>query len=316
MKSFLRNTKLPVIGSPMFIVSNPKLVVEQCKSGIIGSFPALNARNKNNESSLDTWLCEIKSELCNESHPMFAVNQIVHSSNDRLYYDMDVIVKHEVPIVITSLGAKKEINDAVHSYGGIVLHDVTTNTFAKKAVSKGADGLIAVASGAGGHAGQQSPFALIQEIREWFDGPLALSGSISTGKNVLATIAMGADCAYIGSPFIATTEANAPSEYKTMIVQCSRENIVNTDVFTGIHGNYLGPSIENAGINIKELQVHSEKSQAKNVFHSKNEKPKTWSTIWGCGQGISSVKKVVTTRELVNTLKCEYDEMLGIMKKL
>jgi nitronate monooxygenase len=239
------NLSIPVIGSPLFLVSGPELVIAQCKAGIIGSFPALNAIGDNNESKLDDWLYEINEKLygCNNNIPSFAVNQIVHSSNNRLMSDMDVIVKHKVPIVITSLGAKKEINDAVHSYGGIVLHDVTTNEFAKKAISKGADGLIAVASGAGGHAGTQSPFALVQEIRDWFDGPLILSGAISTGKSIAAAITMGADYAYIGSPFIATTEANASIDYKNMIVKSNANDIVNTDFFTGIPGNYLKESV-------------------------------------------------------------------------
>jgi len=304
-----KHLKLPVVAAPMFIVSNPKLVIEQCKAGIIGSFPALNARGDNNESKLDDWLYEINEKLygCNNNIPSFAVNQIVHSSNNRLMSDMDVIVKHKVPIVITSLGAKKEINDAVHSYGGIVLHDVTTNEFAKKAISKGADGLIAVASGAGGHAGTQSPFALVQEIREWFDGPLILSGAISTGKSIAAAITMGADYAYIGSPFIATTEANASIDYKNMIVKSNANDIVNTDFFTGIPGNYLKESIVNAGLDIKNLQSGSDLEKSSDVFNSDNKKPKAWSSIWGCGQGISPINKIVDTSEFINTLTTEYD---------
>ncbi len=241
----LRHVKAPIIAAPMFIVSTPKMVVNQCKAGIIGSFPALNARNEKKESTLNDWLVNIKNSLDNDDIecPLYAVNQIVHKSNDRLMEDMETIVRHEVPIVITSLGAKEEINEAVHSYGGVVLHDVTNNKHAKKAYEKGADGLIAVAAGAGGHAGSLSPFALIQEIREWFDGPLALSGAISNGKSVAAAVTMGADFAYIGSPFIATTDANASDEYKKMVIDSTSEDIVNTNMFTGIHGNYLGKSI-------------------------------------------------------------------------
>ena len=318
----LKHTRAPIIAAPMFIVSTPDLVVNQCKSGIIGSFPALNARNEKRESILDNWLIDIKKRLeRNEQHynnccPLYAVNQIVHKSNDRLMQDMDTIIRHEVPIVITSLGANEEINDAVHSYGGIVLHDVTNNKHAKKAYEKGADGLIAVAAGAGGHAGSLSPFALIQEIREWFDGPLALSGAISSGRSVAAAITMGADFAYIGSPFIATNEANTSDDYKNMILDSSSENIVNTNVFTGINGNYLSKSIENAGIKISDI-IGNKPLKSKNnkkLFSSENKKPKAWSNIYGCGQGISNVKCVQNTMFLANRIINEYNEIMESKK--
>ncbi|HET8746266.1 MAG TPA: nitronate monooxygenase family protein, partial [Ramlibacter sp.] len=253
----LRNLPLPVIASPMFIVSNPKLVIEQCKAGVVGSMPALNARPA---SQLDEWLHEIEETLAayNRAHPdapaaPYAINQIVHKSNDRLEHDMEVVVRRKVPIVITSLGARTDVNDAVHSYGGVVLHDIINNTFARKAIEKGADGLIAVAAGAGGHAGVKSPFALIQEIRQWFDGPVALSGSIATGGAVLAAQAMGADFAYIGSAFIATHEARAAEAYKQMVVECTSDDIVYSNLFTGVHGNYLKPSIRAAGLDPENL---------------------------------------------------------------
>ena len=290
LNTLARHTKIPVIGAPMFIVSNPKLVVEQCVSGIIGSFPALNARGENGTSTLDEWLYSIKTELdfiqsiYKEKIPPFAVNQIVHHSNTRLMSDMETIVKHRVPIVITSLGAKKEINDAVHSYGGFVFHDVTTNTFAKKAIEKGADGLIAVAAGAGGHAGMQSPFALVEEIRQWYNGPLVLSGSISSGKGIAAALKMGANMAYIGSPFIATKEANASIEYKSMIINSSAEDIYNTDYFTGIRGNYLKPSIINSGINIDTLEINSSKKQFSRIQQCQSvvKYLGMWSRYWKC----------------------------------
>jgi len=251
--------RIPVIGSPLFIISNPDLVIAQCKAGIVGSFPALNARP---EPVLDEWLQRINDELDrhNQENPdnpaaPYAVNQIVHGSNARLEYDMEMCVKHKAPIVITSLGAKEWVNEAVHSYGGITLHDIINNRFAKKAVEKGADGLIAVASGAGGHAGTQSPFALIQEIREWFDGPLILSGAIATGDAVLAAQAMGADLGYIGSAFIATDEANAEEGYKQAIVDCGADDIIYSNLFTGVHGNYLRPSVVNAGLDPDNLPV-------------------------------------------------------------
>uniref|UniRef100_A0A6C0KYN7 Uncharacterized protein n=1 Tax=viral metagenome TaxID=1070528 RepID=A0A6C0KYN7_9ZZZZ len=314
----LKHMAAPIIAAPMFIVSNIDLVVNQCKSGIIGSFPALNARNEKKESNLDYWLNEIKRKLERATHhydsccPLYAVNQIVHKSNDRLMHDMEIIVKHEVPIVITSLGANEEINNAVHSYGGIVLHDVTNNKHAQKAYQKGADGLIAVACGAGGHAGELSPFALVQEIREWFNGPLALSGAISSGRSVAAAITMGADFAYIGSPFIATSDANACDDYKRMVIDSSSEDIVNTNLFTGINGNYLSKSIENAGIKISDMkQNKSLKTQnSKKIFSSKNEKPKAWSNIYGCGQGISNVKYVQNTMSLANRIINEYNDIV------
>src|SRR3954465_16051503 len=247
----LRNLQLPVIGSPLFIVSNPKLVIEQCKAGIVGSMPALNARPA---SQLDEWLHQITETLAayNRAHPdapaaPFAINQIVHRSNDRLEHDMEMVVKYKVPVIITSLGARTDVNDAIHGYGGVVLHDIINNFFARKAIEKGADGLIAVAAGAGGHAGVKSPFALIQEIRAWFDGPIALSGSIATGGAVLAAQAMGADFAYIGSAFIATTEARASDAYKQAIVEGTSDDIVYSSLFTGVHGNYLKPSIRRGG---------------------------------------------------------------------
>ena len=314
----LKHMRAPIIAAPMFIVSTPELVINQCKSGIIGSFPALNARNEKKESNLDNWLKDIKRRLeRNEQYydsycPLYAVNQIVHKSNDRLMQDMETIVKHEVPIVITSLGVNEEINNAVHSYGGIVLHDVTNNKHAKKAYEKGVDGLIAVAAGAGGHAGSLSPFALIQEIREWFDGPLALSGAISSGRSVASAITMGADFAYIGSSFIATHEANASDDYKKMIIDSSSEDIVNTNVFTGINGNYLSKSIENAGIKISDVIAPATgvSKNNRNVFSSENKKPKAWSNIYGCGQGISNVKYVQKTMFLVNRIINEYNEIM------
>ncbi len=301
--------RLPVVCSPLFIISNPDLVIAQCKAGVVGSFPALNARPA---ELLDEWLVRIKAELAehdrqNPGRPSapFAVNQIVHKSNDRLDHDIEACVRHKVPIVITSLGARREVNDAIHSYGGVVLHDVIDNNFAKKAIDKGADGLIAVAAGAGGHAGFQSPFALVQEIRAWFDGPLLLSGSIANGGAILAAQAMGADLAYIGSAFIATKEANAVEEYKQMIVASGGDDIVYTNLFTGVHGNYLKPSIVAAGLDPENLPVSD---PSKMNFGSDREKPKAWKTIWGCGQGIAAVKSVGTAGELVARLKREYNE--------
>jgi len=298
--------RLPAVGSPLFIVSNPDLVIAQCKAGIVGSFPALNARPK---ELLEQWLQRITAELAehDRTHPQtpaapFAVNQIVHRSNDRLEDDLALCVKYKVPIVITSLGARTDLNDAVHSYGGITLHDVINNRFARKAIEKGADGLIAVAAGAGGHAGVQSPIALIQEIREWFDGPLLLSGAIATGRGILAAQAMGADLAYIGSAFIATREANAVDAYKRMIVECGADDIVYTNLFTGVHGNYLKPSIANAGLDPDHLP---ESDPSKMNFGS-DRSVKAWKEIWGCGQGIGAVKAVVGAAELVERLAREY----------
>lgn len=297
---------LPAVAAPLFIISHPPLVIEQCKAGVVGSFPALNARPA---EQLDEWLAEINETLdhynaANPDRPAapFAVNQIVHRSNDRLDHDLEMCVKYKVPIVITSLGARPELNDAIHSYGGIVLHDIINNRFAHKAIEKGADGLIAVAAGAGGHAGTVSPFALVQEIREWFDGPLLLSGSIARGDSVLAAEAMGADLGYIGSAFIATKEARAVDDYKQMIADSSADDIVYTNLFTGVHGNYLKGSITNAGLDPSDLP---ESDPSKMNFDS--SATKAWKDIWGSGQGIGAVKEVQTTAELVARLKREYD---------
>mgnify|MGYP000249291169 CR=1 FL=1 len=301
----LQSLKFPVIASPLFIISNPKLLIAQCKAGVVGSMPALNARPA---EQLEEWLIEITEALAahNRDHPdqpaaPFAINQIVHKSNDRLEHDMAMCVKYKVPIIITSLGAREDVNAAAHSYGGIVMHDVINNTFAKKAIEKGADGLIAVAAGAGGHAGVKSPFALIQEIREWFDGPLALSGSIATGGAVLAAQAMGADFAYIGSAFIATEEARAAEEYKQAVVDGTSDDIVLSNLFTGVHGNYLAPSIRKAGLDPANLP---ESDPSKMNFGGSAQK--AWKDIWGCGQGIGAVKAVVPAAELVARLKREY----------
>jgi nitronate monooxygenase len=299
--------RIPVIASPLFIISNPKLIIAQCKAGIVGSMPALNARPA---SLLDEWLAEITEELAahNARHPdrpaaPFAINQIVHKSNDRLEHDMELCVKYKVPFIITSLGARTEIFDAAHSYGGVVFHDVINNAFAHKAIDKGADGLIAVAAGAGGHAGVKSPFALIQEIREWWDGPLALSGSIATGDNILAAQAMGADFAYIGSPFIATHEARAAEEYKQMIVDSTSDDIVYSSLFTGVNGNYLKPSVLAAGLDPDNL---AESDPSKMNFGEKAVKP--WKDIWGSGQGIGAIKAVTSAGEYVDKLHREYLE--------
>ena len=295
----------PMIGSPLFIISNPKLVIEQCKAGVIGAMPALNARPA---SQLDEWLAEITEALAahNRANPdrpaaPFAINQIVHKSNDRLDHDMEMVAKYKVPVIITSLGARTDVNDAIHAYGGVVLHDVITNAFAKKAIEKGADGLIAVAAGAGGHAGVKSPFALIQEIRQWFDGPLALSGAIASGDAILAAQAMGADFAYMGSVFIATEEARATDAYKQCIVDCNSDDIVYSNLFTGVHGNYLKPSIVSAGLDPDNLP-QSDPSK----MNFGGDAKKAWKDIWGCGQGIGVVDKVVPTAELVARLKREY----------
>jgi nitronate monooxygenase len=302
------NLSLPLVAAPLFIVSNPELVIAQCRAGIVGSFPALNARP---EAELEVWLQRITTELeaHNRAHPdqpaaPFAVNQIVHGSNDRLQHDLEMCVKYKVPIVITSLGAKEFVNDAVHSYGGIVLHDIISNEFARKAVAKGADGLIAVAAGAGGHAGSISPFALVQEIREWFEGPLLLSGAIASGGSILAAQAMGADLAYMGSAFIATAEANAEAAYKQAIVDHASADIVNSDLFTGVHGNYLRPSIEAAGLDPDNLPDGDISTM--NFGSGGNTGAKAWKDIWGCGQGIGAVKAVTSTAELVARLQREY----------
>ncbi|HSC64290.1 MAG TPA: nitronate monooxygenase family protein [Caldimonas sp.] len=301
-----RNLPLPIFGAPLFIVSNPKLVIAQCKAGIIGSMPALNARPA---EQLDEWLAEITESLAahDRAHPErkaapFAINQIVHKSNDRLEQDLAVCARYKVPVVITSLGARTDVNDAVHGWGGVVMHDVINNTFAKKAVEKGADGLIAVAAGAGGHAGVKSPFALIAEIRDWFDGPLALSGAIATGGAVLAAQAMGADFAYIGSAFVATEEARAADAYKAMIVASTSDDIVYSSLFTGVLGNYLKGSIRNAGLDPDALP---ESDPSKMSFAG--DAKKAWKDIWGCGQGIGAIKVVVPAAELVARLAREYD---------
>ena len=305
----LQNLPLPIIGSPLFIISNPKLVIEQCKAGVVGSMPALNARPA---SQLDEWLAEITETLAayNKANPdkpaaPFAINQIVHKSNDRLEHDMEMVVKYKVPVIITSLGARTDVNDAIHSYGGVVLHDIINNFFAKKAIEKGADGLIAVAAGAGGHAGVKSPFALIQEIRQWFDGPLALSGAIANGGAVLAAQAMGADFAYIGSAFIATHEARASDAYKQAIVDNDSDEIVYSSLFTGVHGNYLKPSIRNAGMDPDNLPEGDVKTM--NFATGEGSKAKAWKDIWGCGQGIGAVTEVTSTADMVARLKREYE---------
>jgi len=301
----LARVPFPVIGSPLFIISNPSLVIAQCKAGIVGSMPALNARPK---EQLDDWLAEITETLAdydakNPDAPSapFAINQIVHKSNDRLEHDMEMCVKYKVPIIISSLGAREEINAAAHSYGGVVMHDIINNTFAHKAIEKGADGLVAVAAGAGGHAGVKSPFALIQEIRQWFDGPLALSGSIANGHAILAARAMGADFAYIGSAFIATQEARAAEGYKQMIVESTSDDIVYSNLFTGVHGNYLKPSIVNAGLDPDNLP---ESDASKMNFGG--DKTKAWKDIWGCGQGIGAIDRIQSTADLVAKFKDEY----------
>ena len=297
---------LPVIASPLFIISNPKTVIAQCIHGVVGSMPSLNARPI---SQLDEWLAEITEALAahDKAHPEqpaapFAINQIVHKSNERLKEDMALCVKYKVPLIITSLGAREEINQAAHSYGGLVMHDIINNKFAHKAIEKGADGLIAVATGAGGHAGVKNPFALIQEIRQWFDGPLALSGSIANGGAILASLAMGADFAYIGSAFIATEEARASDEYKQCIVTSNSDDIVYSNLFTGVHGNYLAPSIRKAGMDPDNLP---ESDPSKMNFAG--DKTKAWKDIWGCGQGIGVIDKVQSTAELIAQFKREFE---------
>jgi nitronate monooxygenase len=301
--------RLPVIASPLFIISGPELVIAQCKAGIVGSFPSLNARPI---SMLDEWLHRITEELAawDRDHPdtpsaPFAVNQIVHKTNNRLDEDVELCVKWKAPVVITSLGAREDLNAAIHSYGGITLHDVITDRFARKAIEKGADGLIPVASGAGGHAGVLSPFALIQEIRAWFDGPVALSGSIANGAAILGAQAMGADLAYIGSAFIATEEANAQPGYKQMIVESSGDDILYSNLFTGVHGNYLRPSVVRAGLDPENLPV-SDPSKM-NFGSGGNQEAKAWRDIWGCGQGIAAVKEVQTVADMVARLSSEYE---------
>lgn len=309
LQELKRRLTLPVIGSPLFIISNPDLVIAQCKAGIVGSFPALNARPA---EVLEQWLQRITAELAEHDrlHPErpsapFAVNQIVHKSNDRLEHDVAMCVKYKVPMVITSLGARTDVNEAIHSYGGMVLHDVINQTFAHKAIEKGADGLVLVAAGAGGHAGTQSPFALVQETRAWFSGPIALSGAIATGDAVLAAEAMGADFGYIGSAFIATREANASEAYKQAIVEGSAQDIVYTNLFTGVHGNYLRPSIVNAGLDPDNLP-HSDPSRMQ-FGSGGSAKSKAWRDIWGCGQGIGAVRDIPGAAQRIEQLKREYD---------
>jgi nitronate monooxygenase len=309
----LKQVPFPVIASPMFIISTPALVIAQCKAGVVGSMPALNARPA---SQLDDWLAEITEtlaayNLANPEQPAapFAINQIVHKSNNRLDQDLAMCEKYKVPILITSLGAREEVNQAAHAYGGVVLHDVINNKFAHKAIDKGADGLIAVAAGAGGHAGTTSPFALVQEIREWFDGPLALSGSIAHGRSILAAQAMGADFAYIGSAFIATQEAKAQEAYKQMIVDSSAADVVYTNYFSGVHGNYLKGSIAATGLDPEHLpEADPSKMDFGTSLDGSNTgaSRKVWKDIWGCGQGIGAIKQVVSTAELVGRFKTEY----------
>jgi nitronate monooxygenase len=301
----LSGLRIPVVGAPLFIISQPELVIAQCKAGVVGAFPALNARPP---EQLDAWLTQIADELAawTAAHPErpaapFAVNQIVHKSNDRLAHDLELCVKHRVPIVITSLGAREDVNQAVHSYGGIVLHDVINVVHARKAIDKGADGLIAVCAGAGGHAGALSPFALVDEIRAWWDGPLLLSGAIANGRSVLAAEALGADLAYIGSAFIATTEANASERYKAAIVESSAADIVYTNLFTGVLGNYLKPSIVSAGLDPDNLPTSD---PSKMNFGASSTK--AWRDIWGCGQGIGGIREIPSAGALVDRLVDEY----------
>ena len=301
----LNRLPFPVIGSPLFIISNPKLVIAQCKAGVVGSMPALNARPA---EQLEEWLIEITDALAahDAAHPEspaapFAINQIVHKSNERLEHDMALCVKYKVPIIITSLGAREDVNAAAHSYGGVVLHDIINNKHAHKAIEKGADGLIAVAAGAGGHAGVKSPFAQVQEIRQWFDGPVALSGTIASGGAVLAAQAMGADFAYIGSAFIATEEARAGDAYKQCIVSSNSDDIVYSNLFTGVHGNYLAPSIRAAGMDPDNLPVSDP-----SAMNFGGDKAKAWKEIWGCGQGIGAVDKVQPAADFIAQLKREY----------
>ncbi|MES2751467.1 MAG: nitronate monooxygenase family protein [Pseudomonadota bacterium] len=309
---FKNRLSIPAIGSPLFIVSGPDLVIAQCKAGIVGSFPALNARPA---AMLDEWLHRIKEELAahDKAHPdrlsaPFAVNQIVHKSNNRLDQDLAVCEKHKVPLVITSLGAREELNQAVHGWGGITFHDVINQKFAHKAVEKGADGLVLVSAGAGGHAGAISPFAFVAETRQWFDGPIALSGAIGNGRAIRAARVLGADFAYIGSAFIATQEANAPENYKTMVASSTAEDIVYSNLFTGVHGNYLKPSIVAAGMDPDNLPASDpSKMNFGTDASGERNKPKAWKEIWGSGQGIGSVDKVVPVAEMVARFKAEYE---------
>ncbi|MEQ5870873.1 nitronate monooxygenase [Sagittula sp. NFXS13] len=311
LPDIMQNMRLPLVGSPMFIVSHPELVIAQCKAGIVGSFPALNAREKDGQS-LDGWLTRITEELDrhNQAHPdtpaaPYAVNHIVHKSNEQLEQHLEVCVKHRVPIWITSLGARPEVNEAAHSVGGVVFHDVIHNTFARKAIEKGADGLIAVAAGAGGHAGAQSPLALVREIRDWFAGPLLLSGAISEGDSLLAALAMGADGGYAGSAFIATEEANAVPGYKQMVTESTAEDILYSNAFTGVHGNYLRPSITAAGLDPDKLDA-SDPSKMNFAENREHTRPKKWSEIWGAGQGIGAVQDITTVEARVAKLEAEF----------
>jgi nitronate monooxygenase len=299
---------VPVIAAPLFIISQPALVIAQCRAGIVGSFPSLNARPS---GALEQWLVTLREALSERDAP-FAVNLIVHKTNVRLAEDLALCVKYRVALVITSLGARTDVNEAIHSYGGMVMHDVIDDAFARKAIAKGADGLIAVAAGAGGHAGTLSPFALVQEIRAWFDGPLALSGSIATGRGIIAARAMGADFAYIGSAFIATDEANAAPGYKQMVTECGAKDIVYSNLFTGVHGNYLRPSIVAAGLDPEALAT----SDASRMdFMELTEDKKAWRDIWGCGQGIGIVKEIVPTAELIARLTREYHDALAQLRQ-
>ena len=309
--------KIPVVGAPLFIVSGPELVISQCKAGVVGSFPALNARP---QEVLDEWLIQIKEELDkhNQENPdspaaPFAVNQICHASNDRLMQDMESCVKHEVPIIITSLRPPLEIVEAAHSYGGVVFHDVINVRHAKKAAEQGVDGLILVCAGAGGHAGTHSPFALVREVKEWFDGTILLSGSISDGHSIASSLALGADLAYIGTRFIATKEANADQKYKDMLIESSASDIVYSSLFTGVNGNYLKPSIEKAGLDPDNLPG-ADKSKM-NFGSGGNTKSKAWKDIWGSGQGIGSIKSDPTVQELVNELIEQYEQAYGEMQE-
>ncbi|MEM8802248.1 MAG: nitronate monooxygenase family protein [Pseudomonadota bacterium] len=311
LPAILQHLRLPLIGAPLFIISRPELVIAQCKAGIVGTFPALNAREKDGES-LEAWIIHIRDELDrhNQANPdtpaaPFGINQIVHKSNARLDRDLEIAARLEVPIWITSLGAREEVYQAAHSGNGIVLHDVINNWFAKKAISKGADGLVAVAAGAGGHAGALSPLALIQEIRAWFEGPLYLSGAIARGDSILAALAMGADGGYAGSAFIATEEANAVQNYKQMIADCAADDIVYSNLFTGVHGNYLKPSIAAAGLDPDNLE---RSDPTKMNFSEDRQKPKSWKEIWGSGQGIGAIDQVTTTADLVASLSEQFEK--------
>ena len=315
LPDLLSGLRVPMVAAPLFIVSTPDLVIAQCKAGIVGSFPALNAREPDGEPPmLDSWLRRITEALAahdraNPHRPAapFAVNQIVHRSNGRLERDVEICARWKVPIWITSLGARAEVNEAAHACGGIALHDVIDDRFARKAIEKGADGVIAVAAGAGGHAGAQSPFALVREIRDWFDGPLLLSGAIATGAGVLAARAMGADLAYVGSAFIATEEANAADAYKRMIVEGGASDIVTSALFTGVSGNYLRPSIARAGLDPDALPP----AERGMDFGSGSSKPKAWKDVWGAGQGIGAVREVVPAATLVERIAAEYDAALA-----